>query len=139
MSHTRLWVAAAIIALVVIIGFVLSVPHTRDITETLQGSTATTIPQVTVRDSYKKGVHTITGTVEMPNACATVSAEANIAIGSDASSTPNILVAVTMVDDEGVCLQLPTQASFKTSVSTTTARLPLVVTINGAVATTTSP
>lgn len=138
MSHTRLWVAAAIIALVVIVGFVLSVPHARDVAETQQASIATTTPKITILDSYKKGTHTITGSVEMPNACAAVSAEAHIATG-DASSTPSILIALTMVDDGGICLQLPTTATFKTTVSTTTTRLPLVVTINGTIATTTTP
>lgn len=138
MSHTRLWSAAAIIALVVLTGFVLSVPHARDVTETQQVSIATTTPKITVNDSYKKGMHTITGSVEMPNACAVVSAEARIAPG-DASSTPSILIALTMADDGGVCLQVPTTATFKTTVATTTARLPLVVTINGAIATTTTP
>jgi len=139
MSHTRLWIAAAIIAFVVIIGFVLSVPHTRDVTEMSQTLLAPAIPEVTVHDSYKKGVHTISGEVLIPNACASINAEATITTNSDASSTPKILVALTMTDDGGVCLQLPTQAPFKTTVSTTTARLPLVVTVNGAVATTTTP
>ncbi len=139
MSHARLWVASAIIACIVLIGFILSVPHTRDVTETSLAPASNIPPEVIVHDSFKKGIHTITGTVAVPNACASVNADAHISEGMEASSTSNILIALTIADDAGICLQLPAQASFKATVSTSTARLPLVVTVNGLVATTTTP
>ena len=136
MNHTRLWAAATIIALVVIISFVLSVPHTRDLAVPQAERAAATIPSVTVRDSFKKGVHTISGSIEAPNACMTVSAKASLT--SAASSTENILVEISTLDESGICLQLPTRISFQTTV-TAPARTPITVTVDGAVATTSTP
>lgn len=139
MSHSRLWVVTAIIALVVIVSFVLSVPHTRDIAENQKIDKIAPLPEVTVRDSYKKGVHTITGSVLMPNACGSLTAETLIADATDASSTPSIHVNLAITTDDGVCLQLPTPTDFKASVATATARMPIIVTVNGVFATSTMP
>ncbi len=137
MSHTRLWVAASIIALVVIGGFVLSVPHTRDVPKTPALQSADTgVPSVSVRDLFKKGVHTITGSLLAPNACATVSAQASLQ--GDASSTTGILIDLMMPNDSGVCLQVPTRVTFEASVSAP-ASLPITVMVNGALATTSAP
>lgn len=136
MNHMRLWAAATIIALVVIVSFVLSVPNTRDLAVPQVEHAAVTVPSVTLRDTFKKGVHTINGSVEASNACATVSAKASFA--SVASSTENILVEISMLDETGVCLQLPTRISFQTTV-TAPARTPITVTVNGATATTSTP
>lgn len=138
MSHTRLWIASAIIASIVLVGFVLSVPHTRDVSETMHTQEEISIPALTVHDVYKKGVHTITGSIALPNACAAVGAEAGL-VSAEASSTPHIILAISTIDEGGICLQLPTTTTFKTTVSTTTPKLPIVVTINGTVATTTTP
>ncbi len=133
MSHQRLWVAATIIALFIIIGFVLSVPHTRDVAETQVTATASSdVPSVTLRDTFKKGVHTITGSLLAPNACTTVSAQSTLQ--GSASSTESILVEVSMSNDVGVCLQLPTEVSFQTSLSAP-AGLPFTVMVNGSPAT----
>ncbi len=137
MHHTRLWVAATIIALIVLGSFVLSVPHTRDIEQTPVLKSVARTPSVTVRDLFKKGMHTIAGSVEVPNACTTVSAEASIASG-EASSTESILVALTIPADEGICLQVPTHVAFQTTIAASTG-LPIVVTVNGVTATTSSP
>jgi len=134
MTQKRLWIAAAIIALIVIGGFVLSVPHTRDVVETRALSTASTsAPAVALRDVFKKGVHTITGSIQAPNACTTVSAEA-ILEGS-ASSTESILIKIFMPTDTGICLEVPMLVSFKTTL-TASAELPFTATVNGVVATT---
>jgi hypothetical protein len=130
MKHSRLWVAATIIALAVIIGFVFSVPHTRDVVKTPSSEGATTsVPLVSLSDSFKKGVHTITGSIEVSNICTILSAQA-------ASSTEGILVEISMPSDTGVCLQLPTRATFQTTLSAP-ADLPFTVTVNGSPATTT--
>jgi hypothetical protein len=134
MNHKRFWVAASIIALVVIIGFALSVPHTRDIAQSKKPEDATTMPVVSLHDSFKKGVHTITGSLQMPNACTIVNADATVS--GDASSTQKILVDISMPADVGVCLQLPTQANFSVTVSAP-AHLPISATVNGILASTT--
>ncbi len=138
MNHTRLWVVAAIIALIVIAGFVLSVPHTRDVTVTVSSqATPASIPVVTLQDAFKKNLHTITGSIEAPDACVIVTANATVT--GTASSTQKILVAVSMPSDTGgVCLQLPTLMNFKTTINAPEG-LPLVVTVNGVVASTTAP
>lgn len=135
MTHRRLWTAAAIIGLFVVVGFVLSVPHTRDaVVAPATPKETVGVPSVTLHDVFKKGLHTITGSVEAPNACATATAEASV--GGTASDTQSILVAITLPADTGVCLQLPTRANFSTSVDAP-AGLPITATVNGSVATTT--
>ncbi len=138
MNHTRLWVVAAIIALIVIAGFALSVPHTRDVAVTVsKQATPASIPVVTLQDAFKKNLHTITGSIEAPDACIIVTADATVT--GAASSTQKILVAVSMPSDTGgVCLQLPTLMNFKTTVSAP-AGLPLIATVNGVLASTTAP
>jgi len=135
MNHTRLWIAAAIIAVALIAGFALSVPHTSDVEmkPELLSETAN-VPSVTLHDVFKKDTHTITGSLSAPNACTVIAAEATI-LGS-ASSTESIRVAISMEKDAGVCLQLPTSESFSTTV-VAPAHLPFSVTVNGEEATTT--
>jgi hypothetical protein len=137
MNHTRLWAAATIIAIVIGISFVLSVPHTRDVPEGPVLKSIAKVPSVTLQDIFKKGLHTITGSVEVPNACTTVSAEARI-VKDEASSTDSILVAITMPTDEGICLQLPQRVVFQTTISAA-ADVPITATVNGMAATTSSP
>ncbi|MFA6278957.1 MAG: hypothetical protein WCS97_01675 [Candidatus Paceibacterota bacterium] len=134
MSHKRLGIAAAIIALVLIIGFAFSVPHTRDVVHTpLASSETESIPPVKLHDTFKKGVHTITGTIEAPNACTTATASATLT--GDASSTQSILVAIDMPKNTDVCLQLPTTANFSVTISAP-AQTPITATVNDSIATT---
>ncbi len=135
MKYSRLWLSATIIALIIGISFAFSVPHTRDVGETSPREDAViNVPSVSLRDSFKTGVHTITGSLEAPNACATVSARA--ALINEASSTDGILIELSLPEDSGTCLQAPTQATFMTTIAAP-ARLPITVTVNGAAATTT--
>lgn len=135
MNPIRLWVSAAIIAFVVLVAFALSVPHTRDIRvkEPLPSAT-TSVPAVTLRDAFKKGVHTISGSIEAPNACTLVSVSATLV--GDASNAGSILVAISMPPDSGVCLQVPTRVRFQTTLAAP-AYLPITVTVNGSSATAT--
>lgn len=135
MNHSRLWVVATIIAAVVLVGFVLSVPHTRDLaTKSLQ-KVAEAVPSVSLRDSFKKGVHTLTGSLEVPNVCTAVTARASLT--ENASGDGGIRVELSFPDDTGVCLQMPTRAAFSATVSAP-AKLPITVFVNGSIATTTS-
>lgn len=135
MSHKRLFIVATIIAGIILVGFVLSVPHTRDVpVELLSENVTPSVPSVTIRDSFKKGVHTITGSIEVPDACTTVSAQAMRA--GDASSTESILVDIAMSEDSGICLERATVVRFETTIAAP-AQLPIAATVNGAPATTT--
>lgn len=133
MNHMRLWAAAGIITLIVVLGFMLSVPHTRDAALPLTPQAEAAVPSVMLRDSFKKGVHTITGSILMPNACATLAADA-IMTGS-ASSTQAIVVEITTENDTGVCLQIPVAANFSVTIPAP-ASLPITATVNGSVAST---
>ena len=133
--HTRLSTVALILTLAIVGGFALSVPRAREVHEVGLAPVASTTPVVTLRDSLKKGVHTLSGSIEAPNACTAVSAEASL---TDASSTtPHILLALSMPEDSGVCLQVPTKTSFSTSI-TAPAGASIEVRVNGTVASTTS-
>jgi hypothetical protein len=136
MTHTRLWLVATIIAGIILVGFVLTVPHTRDIGELSAPSNATTtVPNVAIRDTYRKGVHTITGTVEAPNLCTSLSAIATFLNAS--SSSESILVALTLPEDTGVCLQQVVHLSFSTTAAAP-ANVPITATVNGVTATVTA-
>lgn len=132
MKYSRLRVLAAIIASVILIGFFLSAPRARDGAKPTVRNEEAGVPVVALRDSFKKGVHTITGSYTAPNACTTVSADASLS--GDASST--ILVALSVPEDSSICLQVPTDESFSATVSAP-AHLPIQVTVNGVLATTT--
>lgn len=136
MNYRRLWVAAAIIAFIIIAGFAFSVPHTRDAARVSVSESAPTVPLVTLHDVFKKGMHTITGSLLAPNACTIVTAHASLQ--GDASSTESIHVVLSMPSDVGVCLELPTRVNFSTTIAAP-ARLPLTATVNGSAASTTSP
>lgn len=135
MNHTRLWIAAGIIAFIIIAGFVFSVPHVRDVARAPVPQAAPIVPTVTLRDTFKKGVHTITGSLETPDACTLVTATTTLE--GNASSTESILLALSMPEDTGVCLQLPTRVDFSTTIIAP-ALLPITATVNGSVASTTS-
>lgn len=136
MNHTRFWIASGIIALAIILGFVLSVPHTRDLPqEVVPEAAASEIPSVTLRDSYKKGVHTITGSLIAPNACANTTATAQLE--GNASSTERIVINITLSADTNLCLQLPTRVTFSTSIAAPP-RLPISSIVNGRAASTTA-
>lgn len=135
MSHTRLWAVAAIIASAVVVSFLFSVPRTGDVAPAENPEAASpATPAVSLRDSFKKGVHTIAGSVEAPDACATVSAQASLE--GDTPEDQRIVVAVSLEGGEGVCLEVPTRMSF-TVTAVAPAGTPLSATVNGVAATTT--
>jgi len=135
MSQTRLWVAATIIACIILGWFAITAPHTKDVLEpSLFSTEKKSVPSVGLRDSYKKEVHTITGVVEVPNACTTVSAQSSLV--DTASSTKGILVEVTLSEDSGICLQRVESIRFTTTL-TAPANLPITTTVNGSEASTT--
>jgi hypothetical protein len=134
MNQMRLRAAAIIIALVVLAGFLLSVPRARDGELPLAKDEAFVTPEVSLRDVFKKGVHTITGSLKGPNACASATATASVL--GDAAAPTGIVVAIALTQTEGVCLQLPTTIKFSTTISAP-AKLPLSASVNGNSATTT--
>ncbi len=137
MRHTRLWIVASILAILIVADFIFSVPHTKDIpVENAALPTApTSQPVVSVQDVYRRGVHTISGSITVATPCTEVSAAASLT--GTASTTQTILVAITAPEDTGICLQQKTIVPFSTTLSAP-AQLPLVVTVNGETASTTS-
>lgn len=135
MNQKRLWIAATIIAFVIIIGFVLSVPHTREVTRVFEPEPVATVPSVTIHDVFKKGTHTITGSLMAPNACASVTAYTSLE-GDVSSAERSILVALTISTGTGICLELPTRVTFSTTI-VAPAQVPILVTVDGSTASTT--
>lgn len=131
MKYSRLWISAAIIAIIVLVSFALSVPHTYDGIQPAEIA-APVPPVVAVRDAFKKGSHTIAGSIKAPDACTTAHAEAVYV----ASSTGSIVVTISMPEDTGICLEVPTMLQFSTTVDAA-AGLPIVVMVNGVQASTT--
>lgn len=137
MNSSRLWIAAIIVAIFIVISFVFSIPHGRNTAQIpIPQSISTSTPLVTFNAAFKKGLYTIVGSVEASDACTIASATATLV--GNASSSESILVTVLMPADTGICLQLPTPTNFSTSI-TAPAHLPITVTINGIMASTTSP
>lgn len=134
MSHKRLLIVATIIAVIVLAGFALSVPHTRDLGGAPSPTAGSSMPSVALRDSFKKGVHTIAGSVTAPNPCTQVTAKATL-IGDTATPT-GIAVAVSMPEDSGVCLERVSTVPFSVTI-VAPARLPILASVNGVTATTT--
>lgn len=136
MKQKRFWTATFILAGVVFIGFAISVPHAHDVAQMKTASpAATVVPAVTLHDSFKKGVHTITGSLAAPNVCTLVTANAQLS--GTASSTEHILVSISLPQDSGVCLQIPTDVDFSVTISAP-AHMPLSATVNGSEASTTT-
>ncbi len=136
MNSRRLGIVAAIIAALILLSFFLSVPHTKDVTEKMANeSEVSSMPLVAIRDTYRKGVHTITGSIEAPTPCVSVSAEATT-VGTE-SATDGVLLALSMPEDTGVCLQRATKLTFSTTVSAPE-DIPITVTVNGVTASTTA-
>src|SRR3989344_8136394 len=115
MFQTRLWAAALIIAVVIIGGFALSVPRTRDLGEAeLPAPSATSTTPVSVTETFKKCGHTLSGSVVAPDACTSVSVEATV--DDTSSTTPRIHLELSMPEDSGPCLEVPTEVSFRATV-----------------------
>lgn len=121
-----------------ILGFIYFVPPTNDLSVTPEEGVvpATTTPSVTVKDSYKKGTHTITGSILAPNACTVVTATSNV-VPSVASSTPAVItLRISMPEDTGICLQVPQEKSFSVT-AVAGADAVIQATVNGQMASTT--
>ncbi|MDP1707247.1 MAG: hypothetical protein Q8L30_01720 [bacterium] len=132
MNHMRLLVSSAIIVVAIVITFIISVPRTSDVEVTSMVLPETEIaPTVILRDSFKRGIHTISGSVEAPNVCALVSASAEL-IG-DAQNEEGILVNISMQTDSEICLQIPANISFETTIEAPN-NLPISATVNGSLA-----
>lgn len=130
MTHTRLWIVATIIASIIVASFALSVPRARDgALPPMAPIKEEVIPTVSVHDVYRKGVHTITGSLIAPNACASAQTEVSL-------TDKEILIHITMSEIEGVCLQEETIVRFSTTIASPD-RLPIRATVNGKDATTT--
>jgi hypothetical protein len=135
MRHIRLRITATIIGCIILAVFLLSAPHTREIVNKESSiSIASTTPVVPLSDSYKKGVHTITGLITAPTVCTTLSVDASLI---DRDSTPSILLTLSLPKDVGICLQRETSLRFSKTI-TAPANLPIITTVNGVVASTTA-
>lgn len=135
MKSSRLWTAAGIIGAVIVVMFILSVPRTSELPDKSSDDAPQAVaPTVKLSTVYKKGVHTIRGSIVAKDACTSVEATATGNNG-EASST-EVLLTIKTLETGGVCLQIPTSIEFATTVNAP-ANLPIAVTVNGIMASTT--
>lgn len=133
MTHRRLWITATILAGVILASFVLSVPRTRDVPESMiSPEIVETVPEVTLHDTYRKGTHTISGSIEAPNPCTSLDASATLE--GTASGSETIIVSFTMPKDSGICVQQAVNLPFSVTV-VAPAELPISAIVNGSPAT----
>lgn len=137
MLQRRLWLAASIIAVVIVGGFALSVPHTREAGAPLPAEAEQeNAVRITFTDTSRRGLRTISGSVLAPDACSILHATSSLE--GDASTTEKVIVTLDMPPSTGVCLELPTEMAFSTALMAP-ASIPLEIHINGVLATTTAP
>lgn len=129
MKSRRLWTAAAILGVLILLLFVLSVPRAQEVRELRELTAETAMPVVAWSHTYLKGTYTVTGTVTVPDACAGVAAVARHE--GDPENPSAVIVALTMPADIGVCLEIPTKVSFSVAIAGPP-DLPITVTVNGA-------
>lgn len=133
MKFTRLWVVATILGVCIFVGFVLSVPRARDSAEEVQQELGTeSPPSVAIRHIFKKGIHTIVGSIDAPNVCTSLSVQATLA----AEESDGILLEVFLAEPSGVCLERRVPMNFSTTIAAPEGT-PIAVTVNGSPATTT--
>lgn len=127
MSHKRLYIAAAIVAVLVLISFLISVPRAEDGAEVARTEETSTVPsEISLSSVYNKGAYTISGAVLAPDACTSATTEARL-VGDPATG---IEVAITLSESDDVCLEIPTMTRFSLSL-TAPAELPIAATVNG--------
>ena len=134
MSPRRLRILAIIILGILVIGFILFVPRGTVQSPSVVSNAEDQAAAVIVSDSFKKGTHTITGSIEVRNACVGVAAEASVQ--GDPTQPAGILIAVTRTPTEGICLELPTKVTFQKKVSAPKGT-PISATVDGKPASTT--
>ncbi|HEX8946971.1 MAG TPA: hypothetical protein VF829_02030 [Candidatus Paceibacterota bacterium] len=125
-------------AIVITIGIVLSSSRLSDgIRKALSDEATTTVPVsiASLTDSYRRGTHTVSGALVLPNACYTFDASASLA----PSTTPQVIrVDISVPPDSGRCLALPATSTF--SVTQAADQNAVITTyINGVLATSTAP
>ncbi len=131
----RYLLAALILAGIIALSFLISVPHAREVSAPVPQASpaATSTPSVTLKDTFRKGVRTLTGTIVAPDACAPVSATSTLV--GNASTTQSIRLDIMLAPTDGVCLELPTTLPFSTSL-TAPKDSPVSIFVNGTAATT---
>jgi hypothetical protein len=110
----RIWIGVGIFLGVLIIGFAFFVFRITEgpVTPSAPEAPITGISEVQVlSDTYKKGVHTIKGTATVPTACTTLNATSSAADYAS-TSAQGIRINLSAETDDGICLDIPTQAYF---------------------------
>jgi hypothetical protein len=132
----RRTVGISALVVIIVLVFMFSIPSTRtpdqSISTALEVSKAP--PIVEMHTAYKNGTHTMTGSLEVPNPCSTVSAESTL----ENTYPQKILVLLTTLVDEGTCLQEETAMPFSVA-QAAPEETPVRVLVNGIEASTTSP
>lgn len=131
----QFWVALLCVGIVLLAAYSISVERAREVAVPAPKVAAEAPPVAldSYADSYRRGTHTVSGSVAVPTPCYVVTAAAT----TDASSTPErIRVDISAPPDTGSCLMLPDTKPFSVT-ATAPADADISLYVNGALATTT--
>lgn len=113
MTTRRVTGSALIILLVLFLGFTLSVPRTKDIVEegdALQTQESHPQPTLSLERSYRRGTHTLTGTLLVDTRCTKLTTE--VEVTPEGIVPPTITLRLATEDTAGVCLMLSEERAF---------------------------
>jgi hypothetical protein len=130
----RLALTVFLAVMIVIASFAFFTPHANKNVELapVAEKLTITLPNVRYSDTYKKGIHTINGSVSAPTPCTELSASLGVASG-----TPELIsVTLLMPRDTGICLQRSTTLPFTVS-TPASAKADIEILVNGMLATST--
>jgi hypothetical protein len=130
----RIALAVFVAVVIIIAAFAFFTPHANRGGEQAPSASIVQkpVPDVSLSDSYKKGMHTISGSIMAPTPCTSVTADASVASGTPAV----ISVTISMPSDAGICLQQATVVPFKVSAAAGADAI-IAAYVNGAPASTT--
>src|SRR3989344_2336892 len=129
----RIALAVFISIAALIAAFAFFIPHTNQGSEEPSAIAPSPItPEVTLKDSYTKGSHTIAGSILAPTPCTSVTALATVASGTPQT----ISIEVLMPPDTGICIQQASSISFAVSARAEVHAV-LEASVNGVTASTT--
>jgi hypothetical protein len=111
----RTWVTLGIFIAVLAAAFSVYALHISESTPPKPEASVTgaAITDISITDTYKKGVHTIKGTATVPTPCTLLSAD----ISASSSTPPVIRIDLTAPLDEGMCLHVPKTVPFTLTVT----------------------
>jgi hypothetical protein len=116
----RIALSVFLASIILVAGFVFSIPHANkdnEIGPSVETKSLSILPTIFIHDTYKKGIHSITGSLAIPTPCMKATTEA-LVLPHEGSTTPQIIhIEISIPEDAGPCLQLAATSTFSASLS----------------------